>query len=234
MYENNNPLQNYQVATGQESSFNAYVVRVFATMFLGLLATAATSFLVLSTDLIFTLGNALYVILIAEVLLVVWMSSRVQKFQYTSLLTLFYVYSILNGITLSTVFYVYDIGFIGKAFATTSITFGVMAIYGATTKNDLTRFGSFAIMGLVGGIVLFMVNWFLRSSSLDYFLSIIMLVIFIGLVAYDTQKLKAYYYSTAGNVEMQKKSAVMGALSLYLDFINIFLYILRIFGRNRK
>lgn len=234
MYENNNPLQDYQVATGQESSFNAYIARVFATMFFGLLATAVTSYFVLSTNFIFTLGSGLYVILLAEVLLVVWMSSRVQRFQYATLLGLFYVYSILNGVTLSTIFYVYDIGFIGKAFATTSVTFGVMAVYGAVTKNDLTRFGSFAIMGLVGGIVLFMVNWFLRSSSLDYLLSIVMLVIFIGLVAYDTQKLKAYYYSTAGSAEMQKKSAVMGALSLYLDFINIFLYILRIFGRNRK
>ena len=233
MNENNN--YQVEVTGGAEmtQTLSAYITKVFGTMFVGLLMTAITAFYFLSSGLIFTLGSALYFFLIAEVLLVVWMSARVNKFKYGTLLTMFFFYSILNGITLSTIFFVYDIGFIATAFVTTALTFGVMAVYGAVTKNDLTRIGSLCIMVLIGGLIMFAFNWFMKSSQLDYILSVVMLVVFVALVAFDTQKLKSYYYGTNGDIELQKKTGVMGALSLYLDFINIFLYILRIFGRKK-
>ena len=146
---------------------------------------------------------------------------------------MFITYSFLNGITLSFIFLVYDIGSIGTEFTVNAATFGVMALYGYITKSDLTSFGSLARMLLIGGLIVMLVNLFLGSSSIDYFISVVLLFVFVGLVAYDTQKLKSFFYLTQNDTELQRKIGVTGALSLYLDFINIFLRLLRLFARSR-
>jgi hypothetical protein len=137
------------------------------------------------------------------------------------------------GLSLSTIFLVYTGQSITQVFFITAATFGAMSLYGYTTKRDLTQIGSFLIMGLFGLIIASIVNIFLHSSGLSFAISIIGVLIFVGLTAWDTQKIKESYSSAMG-ADVLAKGAVMGALSLYLDFINIFLYLLRIMGNNRN
>lgn len=142
------------------------------------------------------------------------------------------IYSILNGLTLSTIFIIYDAGTVSLAFIASSLLFGVMAIYGKITKKDLTSMGSVMFMLLIGLIIAYVVNMFLGNSTLDFILAAGGATIFAGLTAWDMQKLKQYYYSY-GDSEALGSIAIMGALSLYLDFINIFLSLLRVFGGSR-
>jgi FtsH-binding integral membrane protein len=146
---------------------------------------------------------------------------------------MFLGYAALNGVTLSMIFLVYTGSSIVSAFGITAITFGIMCIYGYFTKADLTQFRAMLTMGLIGIIVLSLVNIFLRSSGMDWFISILSLVIFLGLTAYDMQKLKAYYFGTEGNMALRGNLGIIGALGLYLDFVNLFLTILRLFGRRK-
>ncbi|MBQ8044203.1 MAG: Bax inhibitor-1/YccA family protein, partial [Clostridia bacterium] len=150
----------------------------------------------------------------------------------------FAVYSIVNGVTLASIFYVYDIGLIYKAFIGSSLMFGAMALYGNYTKADLSKFGSILIMGLFGVIIMTLANFIfsffgMYSGTLDIALGYITLFIFLGLTAWDLQKLKAMYNYTNGNEEMVQTMAIYGALSLYLDFVNLFLSLLRITGSSR-
>mgnify|MGYP002153950433 CR=1 FL=1 len=121
---------------------------------------------------------------------------------------------------------------VAYTFAITAVTYGAMALYGYVTRNDLTRAGNLLFMGLIGVIVLSLINMFIRASSLEWLISIIGMFVFLGLTAYDTQQIKHYYYATEGNYEVSRKIAIMGALRLYLDFINLFLIMLRLFGRR--
>ncbi|MCK9479036.1 MAG: Bax inhibitor-1/YccA family protein [Firmicutes bacterium] len=232
MYQDSNYSSQYQLET--QTALNAYLAKVFGTMFLGLLITAVTALYFAASNLIYTLGNGVLIILFAELALVIAISAGVNKLSYGASFGLFLLYSFLNGITLSFIFLVYDIGSISTAFIVTAATFGVMSIYGAVTKTDLTSFGSLARMLLIGGLIVMLVNIFMKSSTIDYFVSAVLLFVFVGLVAYDTQKLKSIFYITQNDVSLQRKIGVTGALSLYLDFVNIFLRILRIFGRSRK
>lgn len=232
MYQNENHATQYQLDARVE--LNAYLVRVFGTMFAGLAITAITAYYFAASTLIYSLGFGVYAIMIAQLVLVVAISAGVNKLNYGASVGLFILYSFLNGITLSFIFLVYEIGAISTAFSVTAVTFGVMAVYGYFTKADLTGFGSLARMLLIGGLVVMLVNMFLRSPAIDYFISVVLLFVFVGLVAYDTQKLKSIFYATQNDLELQKKIGVTGALSLYLDFINIFLRLLRIFGRGRN
>lgn len=232
MYQNDGYSSQYQLET--QTALNSYLAKVFGTMFLGLALTAVTALYFAASNLIYTLGNAVFLIMIAEFALVIAISAGVNKLSYGASFGLFLLYSLLNGITLSFIFLVYDIGAIGTAFIITAATFGVMSIYGAVTKTDLTSFGSLARMLLIGGLIVMLVNFFLKSESIDYFISAVLLFVFVGLVAYDTQKLKSIFYTTQNDIELQRKIGVTGALSLYLDFVNIFLRLLRIFGRGRK
>jgi len=174
-----------------------------------------------------------YLFIIAELVIVFSLSARINKISHGTALVMFYAYSIINGITLSSIFVVYDLGVIYTAFFTTAISFGIMSVYGMTTKKDLTKIGNVLMMLLIGVIVASLINLFLRNDSFDLIISFVAVAIFVGLVAFDTQKLKSYYFATTGDYQMQKKIGIIGALSLYLDFINIFLYLLRIFGNRR-
>lgn len=230
MYQNENYSTQYQLDS--RLALNAYITKVFAIMFGGLVVTAATALYFAASGLILKMGYSVYILLFAELILVVALSALINKVSYGAALAMFILYSFINGITLSVIFFVYEIGSIGTAFAITSVTFGVMAAYGYVTKNDLTSFGSLARMLLIGGLITMLVNFFLRSEVIDYFVSVVLLIVFVGLVAFDTQKMKGYFYATQNDIELQRKLGIYGALSLYLDFINIFLRLLRIFGRR--
>tara|TARA_B100000674_G_C37961634_1_gene972299 strand:- start:1058 stop:1639 length:582 start_codon:yes stop_codon:yes gene_type:complete len=164
--------------------------------------------------------------------LVLLMGAGFQKFSVKTLLAIFLIYSTLTGISLSTIFSVYTTSSIASTFFISSLTFGVMALTGYTTKTDLTKMGSFLYMALIGVIIASLINWFMQSEQLDYIISIIGVLVFTGLTAYDVQKIK----NIGSQVEQGSKSAqklmIMGALTLYLDFINLFLMLLRLLGNR--
>lgn len=168
----------------------------------------------------------------AEIGLVIWLSARIQTMTSERASLLFILYAVLNGLTMSTVFLMYTSSSITSTFFITSGTFGAMSLYGYTTKKDLTSWGNLLFMALIGLIIATVVNMFLKSSMLYYILNYVGVLVFVGLTAYDTQKIKRMA-GQMNSEEEAKKGAVMGALTLYLDFVNLFLYLLRLFG-DRK
>lgn len=222
-----------------ESSVQSFMTAVFSWMFIALAITAATAYYVASTPSIMQLmitetGLSIFgwVVMLAPIGFVLLMSFRFQKLSALSLSLLFLVYSILVGLSISFIFMVYTMGSIATTFGVTSLTFGIMAIAGYTTKTDLTKFGSILIMALIGIIVATLVNFFLKSESMQYLISFIGVLVFTGLTAYDVQKLKKIGTEMIAGQESTRKYAIMGALSLYLDFINLFLFLLRFLGRR--
>ena len=173
-----------------------------------------------------------YVVMFAPLVLVFAMSGLVQRLNSTLLLGMFLLYSALTGMSLSVIFLIYPIAAISNVFFISAGIFGVMAFAGYTTKTDLTKLGSILMIGLIGIVIASVVNMFIGSSTMDYIVSIIGVVIFTGLTAYDMQKLKRMGEQVATGTETAQKMALMGALSLYLDFINLFLMLLRLFGRR--
>ena len=208
------------------------VNQAFAWMFGGLLLTTLASFVVASNNslanLIITNNIVFFGLIIAELVLVFFLSLRVQKMSFGVALIVFLVYSILNGLTISSIFFIYTASSIASSFLIAALVFGIMAFYGYVTKRDLTSVGNLALMALIGVILASVVNLFLKSNTLSYVVSYLAIVIFIALTAYDTQKIKRMAASGAS-----QNMGILGALSLYLDFINIFLNLLRIFGRER-
>jgi hypothetical protein len=164
--------------------------------------------------------------------IVVYLSAAIQRMTAQSALGWFLFYSALNGITLSLLFMIYTAASVTSAFMVTALTFAGMAMYGYTTKRDLTTVGSLAFMGLIGIIIASVINIFFFSETLYWIISYVGVLIFVGLTAYDTQKLKEMSLQLDQNEEIQQKAAIMGALRLYLDFINLFIMLLRIMGRR--
>lgn len=240
-YYNTYPNGGFSTAAQAEGAYSlqSYIAkvmrRVFGKMFLGLLITALTSIYVAITpaiaEPILSSRFLFFGLMIAEVALVWGISGAINKLSSSTATLLFYLYSLLNGVTLSVIFYAYDLGSIGLAFATTSLTFGAMSLFGYITKQDLSKMGSLLYMALFGVIIAVIVNIFLASSMLDFVISIAGVIIFIGLTAWDTQKIK--HMASMTDPSQAGKVATIGALSLYLDFINLFLYILRLLGGNR-
>ena len=235
-------LQRYDAMTreeqlGMSAAFPALMRKVYVWMAMALAITAITAYGVASspalTGLIF--GNKLifFGLIIAELVLVFWVSARIEKLSLTKATLMFIVYSVLNGATLATIFFAYSPEIITKTFFVTAGTFGAMAVYGYFTKSDLSSWGKLLIMAVIGLIIAGVVNIFLRSSLMDLVVSVIGVLIFVGLTAYDSQKIKRMLMMQADMGETAQKVALMGALSLYLDFINLFLYLLRLFGRER-
>jgi len=170
-------------------------------------------------------------LMFAEIGIVIFLSVRLTKMSPAAAASAFLVYSLLNGLTLSVIFFAYTTATIYQAFGTAAGMFAVMSIFGTVTKKDLTSWGSFFMMGLFGVIICSVVNMFLHSAPLGWVISLVGVFVFLGLTAYDTQKLKVMATVTG---PMQENFAVMGALRLYLDFINLFLFMLRIFGGGRR
>lgn len=220
---------------GSLEGFSAYLSRVFSWMFLGLAVSFATAYMVARSEtmlrMIFSSSFTVIFLLLVEFGLVMFLSSRITKLSFVTASSLFLVYSFLNGLTLSAIFIVYAMNTLASAFLTASLLFGVMAIYGKVTKRDLSGLGSFFMMGLIGIIISLFINFFLQSDAFDFVISGIGVFVFAGLTAYDMQKLKHYYYAY-GDTSIAGNIAVSGALQLYLDFINLFLFLLRLFGRR--
>ncbi|WP_010135118.1 Bax inhibitor-1/YccA family protein [Ochrovirga pacifica] len=168
----------------------------------------------------------------AEIGLVFWISARIQKMTSERASLLFVIYAILNGLTLSTLFIAYTTGSIASTFFVTAGTFGAMSLYGYTTKKDLSSWGNILFMALIGLIISSLVNIFLQSSTFYWIVNSIGVLVFVGLTAYDTQKIKQMA-NQMNSEEEAKKGAVIGALSLYLDFINLFIFLLRFLGDRR-
>ena len=209
--------------------------KTFGWMTMCLLITALTAMGVVNSGLFYQIASsgAMWLLIIAELVVVFVLSARIHKMSVTTATIMLIVYSALNGATLSVIFVVYSLGSIAKTFFITTGMFGVMALVGATTKRDLSKMGSILFMALIGLIIASLVNLFLRSSSLDWIISIIGVVLFTALTAYDVQRVKRLATETDLYDDTQVgRLAVISALSLYLDFINLFLYLLRFFGRN--
>jgi hypothetical protein len=173
-----------------------------------------------------------YVVMFAPLIFVMIMGFALNKLSYPALLSLFIAYAIINGISFSFIFYVYSIGSIVKVFLSTTALFTVMAIAGYTTKTDLSKLGTLLKIGLIGIVIAMLINFFMQSARVDYIISILGVIIFTGLTAYDVQKIKALGYQAEGST-LSSKLGIMGALTLYLDFINLFLFLLRLFGGKR-
>jgi uncharacterized protein len=223
----------YQTVDAQKS-LSAQFVRVYGWMFLGLIITGFTSVITLTTPLMYATSNIIsYLFLaVAEIGLVLYLSSRALRMSYSAAAGAFIVYSVLNGITLSVIFYQYTSTSITSAFFVTAAFFGFMSAYGLITKTDLSNYRSIFMMGIFAIIIASIINIFLNNSALYWIISFVGVAIFLGLTAYDNQKIKRIHASFAGT-EKENNVAIIGALTLYLDFVNLFLFILRILGRRK-
>ena len=231
-----------------DEGLRAYMLKVYNYMASGILITGFISLILFKMSVVTSpdgsitgltgLGNTLYnsalmwVVMLAPLGVVFYMSFGIRKMSAAKAQGTFWVFAALMGASLSSIFLIYTGASITRVFFITSGTFGAMSIYGYTTKRDLTKLGSFLMMGLFGIIIASIVNMFMKSTMMYYVISILGVLIFVGLTAYDTQKIKnMYLVSDSG--EIMGKKAVMGALTLYLDFINLFIMLLRLFGQRR-
>jgi len=225
------------VAQGREAAFDAglrsYMLSVYNYMASGVLLTGIVALLFaqsgLAAQILAGPGILKYVIMFAPLAFILVLSFGVNKLSTTATQAIYWAYAAVMGLSLASIFLVYTGTSIAQTFFATAAAFAGLSLYGYTTKKDLSGFGTFLIMGLVGLIVASVINIFLQSSTFDLVISFIGVLLFAGLTAYDTQKIKSMYQYVAGT-EMAGKSVVMGALSLYLDFINMFLFLLRFMG----
>ena len=214
----------------------ALMRKVYVWMTLALAITGFTAYAVATTpnlqEMILLNTWVMWGLIIAEFALVMGISWGINKLSLTTATLLFILYSVVNGATLSVIFVAYSMGTISKVFFITAGTFAVMAFIGYTTKKDLTSMGKILFMALIGIIIATIVNIFLKSSGLEMIVSYLGVLIFVGLTAYDSQKIKNMLLMAPDAGEGAQKLALLGALTLYLDFINLFIYLLRIFGRR--
>jgi hypothetical protein len=211
---------------------------VYSWMTLALVITGFVSLYMAKSQTLLSMimqnSMLLWILLIAEIGLVIFLSARIHRISFTTATLLFIAYSILNGVTMAFIFLIYTMTSIATTFFVTAGTFGVMALYGYVTKKDLSRIGNICIMALIGLIIATVVNIFLKNSMMDLVISGIGILLFVGLTAYDSQKIKQLL--TADDIEVNEttqKIALLGSITLYLDFINLFLYLLRFLG-DRK
>ncbi len=231
-----------------DEGLRAYMLKVYNYMATGILLTGIVALLtfkmsVVTNDVgsivgLTSIGNSIYmsglkwIVMLAPLGIVFYMSFGINKMSAAKAQTTFWVFAALMGLSLSSLLLVYTGMSVTRVFFICSATFGSMSIYGYTTKRDLTKLGSFLMMGLIGIIIASLVNIFMKSSMMYFVISILGVLIFVGLTAYDTQKIKNMY-AASDTGEIMGKKAVMGALTLYLDFINLFIMLLRLFGQRR-
>ncbi|RCW25903.1 hypothetical protein DFR48_104155 [Ciceribacter lividus] len=243
-------LRNYQSRTGGnaqsatmiDEGLRAYMLKVYNLMALGLAITGVAAYLsfnlAVDNGQLTAFGQAIYVsglkwvVIFAPVALVFFMSFRIHAMSVAAAQLTFWIYAALMGLSLSSIFLIYTGQSIVQTFFVTAASFGALSLYGYTTKRNLSAMGSFLIMGLFGLIIASLVNLFLASSALDFAISVIGVLIFAGLTAWDTQRIKESYYE-ADSSDAAGRKAIMGALQLYLDFVNLFLFLLRFLG-NRE
>jgi FtsH-binding integral membrane protein len=232
-------------AVERDAGLRAHMLRVYNYMASALALTGIVALFAANSPAFLSLlyqvenGNPVgvsgfgWLVMFAPLGLVLWLSFGIQRMSLFTAQAVYWAYAALIGLSLSSIFLVYTGESIARTFFVTAGTFGAMSIYGYTTKRDLSGMGAFLIMGLIGLLLASLVNIFLQSSALSFATSVIGVLIFVGLTAYDTQKIKVMYYQMSGQGEALAKAAVMGALSLYMDFINIFIYLLRFMGERK-
>jgi len=256
------PIRNYQtravpgagVDAAIDQGLRAYMIKVYNLMGLGLLITglAAVGTIMLATttdpasavqtlssgQMLTSFGAAIFlsplkwVVIFAPLAAVLFLSARIQSMSVSAAQTTFWVYAGLVGLSLSSIFLVYTAASIWQTFFATAAAFGALSLYGYTTKRDLSAFGSFLVMGVVGLMIAMVINIFLQSSALSFAVSAIGVLIFAGLTAYDTQSIKEMYFESDDTAVAGRK-ATIGALRLYLDFINLFMFLLQFMGDRR-
>ncbi|MBE7183934.1 MAG: Bax inhibitor-1/YccA family protein [Methylobacterium mesophilicum] len=227
-----------------DQGLRAYMLKVYNLMALGLAITGLAAYGAFSAAVtpdyqLTAFGQLIYasgfrwVVILAPLAMVLFLSFRIHKMSVAAAQTTFWVYAALVGVSLSTVFLVYTGTSITRTFFITAAAFGALSLYGYTTRRDLTAMGSFLIMGVFGLVIAMLVNIFLQSSALQFAISAIGVLVFAGLTAYDTQKIKEMYWE-GDDVLVAGRKAIMGALTLYLDFINLFMFLLQFMGNNRN
>jgi len=230
---------NYQVSSRERElemsgTFSALMRKVYLWMTLALVITGFTAYAVASrnslTELVYSNSSVMWILIIAELALVIGITAAINKISLTVATLLFVLYSVINGVVLSSIFFVYTQASIATAFFVAAGTFGAMSLYGYFTKSDLSSWGKILMMALIGLIIASVVAIFVPGISVV--VSYVGVLVFVGLTAYDTQKIKQMCLQAPDAGESMQKLALLGALSLYLDFINLFLYLLRIFGRR--
>jgi FtsH-binding integral membrane protein len=217
-----------------DEGLRAYMLRVYNYMVTGLALTGAVAYIVASTPTVFNaiFGTGLqWIVILAPLGMVFFLSARINKMSAASAQIAYWVFAGLMGLSLASIFVIYTGESIARVFFITAATFAAMSLYGYTTKRDLTKLGSFLFMGLIGIIIAMVVNAFIGSTMIQFVISVLGVLIFVGLTAYDTQKIKEMYNEIDGS-EIAGKKAIMGALRLYLDFINLFLMLLHLFGNR--
>ena len=240
---NNQDFELKQFASAKErewtvsEAFPALMRKVYVWMTLALAITGLTAYGVATSpgvlQTIYGNSSVMWGIAIAELILVITVSSAINRLSLSVATLLFVLYSVLNGALFSSIFLVYTASSIATVFFITAGTFAAMALIGYTTKTDLSSMGKILLMALIGMIIATVVNLFVKSTGLDLIISYIGVLVFVGLTAYDSQKIKQMLLQAPDAGEGAQKVALLGALSLYLDFINLFLYLLRIFGRRK-
>ena len=214
---------------------NKFIASVYKWMSIALMVTGLVAYYVSENqfliDAIMTNKIVYFGLFISHFILVIYLVSQIEKIKFETASLVFLLYSILNGVTFSLVFYIYTADSIASTFLVTSVTFIVMSLYGYYTKKDLTTIGNLAFMALIGIIIASIVNFFLKSTLLYWIVTYVGILVFVGLIAYDTQKLKNM--KLGKDIDTVNKQSILGALSLYLDFVNLFLMLLRLLG-NRK
>lgn len=219
------------------TAFPALMRKVYVWMTLALVVTALSAYYVATTPAalyaIFSSKFMFFGLLIAEIVVVMAMTALINRMSFMVAALMMAAYSVLNGVTMSFIFVVYEMASIATTFFVTAGTFAAMAIVGYTTKKDLTKMGGILLMALIGLIIASVVNWFLQSETMSYVVSGIGVLVFTGLTAYDSQKIKQMLMQCDTVNDGTQKLALLGSLTLYLDFVNLFLYLLRFMG-NRK
>ena len=226
-----------QITLSQAEETQRYMVKVYGWMSLALIVTGFVAMYTAASESLVELifGNRItfYVLIILQLVAVGMLAGLINRISSLLATIIFIGYSALNGLTLSVIFLVFTAASIASTFFITAGTFGVMSIYGYTTKSDLSKWGNLLFMGLIGLIIASIANFFMESTMLYWVTTYVGVLIFVGLTAYDTQKIKNANVIGNEGTEEDNKEAIMGALTLYLDFINLFLYLLRIFGRKK-
>jgi len=232
------PNSNNTIVQRSSTGLQAFMAQVYGWMTCGLLLTAFIAWYAANTpavmDVVFSSKITFFGLIIAQLALVFVISGMVHKLSPGMATTLFMLYSALTGLTLSSIFLVYTYSSIASTFVVAGGMFGAMSLYGYTTKRDLSGFGNMLFMALIGIVIASLVNFWLKSSALMWAITYIGVIVFVGLTAYDTQKLKNIGEQIdTRDTQMMRKYSIVGALTLYLDFINLFLMLLRIFGNRR-
>jgi hypothetical protein len=219
-----------------DEGLRSYMLAVYNYMGLGLAITGVVAFLVAATPALYgpIFGTPLkWVVMLAPLGFVLFLSARIERMSVGAAQATFWAFAAVMGLSMASIFLVFTGASIARVFFITAATFGAMSLYGYTTSRDLTGLGSFLFMGLIGVIIAMLVNIFLQSPALQFALSVIGVLVFVGLTAYDTQQIKELYYELDSSEVMGRK-AIMGALRLYLDFINLFMLLLQLFGSTRE